>query len=230
MKILFFILSFSTFASTKPLALVYQGDGACPQDCSTSLGNIVEKMGYKVTYVDPSAIRPEIFSHAKIWIQPGGVSSEVAKALTSDQKKMIKNFIKSGGSYLGICAGTFFAAKWIASNRSLEGLGLLPESQELYEPEDASIVDITWSKKLRHIYFEGGPYIINPQEREPLISSFTPVAFYPNQEIAAAKFHFGKGKVFQALIPKHQNIGKNIFHYKTMMVPMKTLLNRLYVG
>ncbi|MDR1384335.1 MAG: hypothetical protein LBJ67_10920, partial [Planctomycetaceae bacterium] len=43
-------------------------------------------------------------------IVPGGVSNDMAEKIGSKGKEAIRNYVKSGGGYIGICAGAFLAS------------------------------------------------------------------------------------------------------------------------
>lgn len=198
--ILFLTLAFSStvfaqtkFARTNDLALVYKGPGSCPEDCSESAAHVAELAGLTPVYVGPQDFRPQLFSQAKIWIQPGGHSTDVAKAMAPELKQAIREFVQHGGAYVGFCAGGFFAGETFHDETEI-GLGLIP-GQSLYEQsldqyQDGVVIDISWLGRLRSVYWEGGPYFVL---RSP--NAFTVTAYYPNGHVAGLRGPFGQGRV-----------------------------------
>ncbi|MDR1477974.1 MAG: hypothetical protein LBJ00_03440, partial [Planctomycetaceae bacterium] len=45
-----------------------------------------------------------------VFIVPGGLSNEMAEAIGRDGKEAIRDFVQTGGGYVGICAGAFLAS------------------------------------------------------------------------------------------------------------------------
>jgi glutamine amidotransferase-like uncharacterized protein len=186
-------LPFSAHAQTeKNLALVYKGPGSCPEECSESAAHVAELAGYKAVYVGPQELNAD-FAHAKVWIQPGGHSSEVAEAMLPELKQAIRNFVASGGAYVGFCAGGFYAGETF-HNDTESGLGLLP-GKALYEEaldqyDKGVVIDVTWLGELRSVYWEGGPYfVLRPTP------GFEITAVYPSRHAAAVQGPFGSGRV-----------------------------------
>lgn len=193
--ILFFTLVFSTtiFAQAKNLALIYKGPGSCPEACSESAAHVAELAGFTTVYVGPNDLDPQLFANAKIWIQPGGHSSEVAKAMSPELKQAIRDFVSGGGAYVGFCAGGFYAGETF-HDETEAGLGLIP-GQSLYEEplaqyDNGVVIEVTWLGKLRSVYWEGGPYFVL---RSP--NSFEVTAIYPSGHVAGIRGPYGKGRV-----------------------------------
>ena len=65
--------------------------------------------GFETYVVDAQAIRDGKLAGADVLVQPGGSGSAQAKALQSEGRDVIKKFVKSGGGYVGICAGAYLA-------------------------------------------------------------------------------------------------------------------------
>lgn len=149
--------------------------------------------GFETKFVGPLEESAEIFSKASVWIQPGGGSSLASETMLPALKENIKRFVSLGGGYVGFCAGGFFATEWIA-DRKIQGLGILPGTNDLYpEEEDAVIFPISW-EGTRQIYWEGGPYFIPPAQQ--LAAPYEIMATYPNAMIASVRSVFGSGRVY----------------------------------
>ena len=71
--------------------------------------------GFETYIVDAQGIRDGKLAGADVLVQPGGSGSKQAEALKEDGREVIKKFVKSGGGYVGICAGAYLATndyKW----------------------------------------------------------------------------------------------------------------------
>ena len=65
--------------------------------------------GLKVTLVKAAEIQNGILKDFDILIQPGGSGGGQGKALEEKGRENIRQFVKVGGGYLGICAGAYLA-------------------------------------------------------------------------------------------------------------------------
>lgn len=168
----------------KPLALIYFGEGSCAQwnyvsGCSEAARDIAISAGFDVEYVNPTDPVPEdSFNRASLWIQPGGRARLQEKAMSDALKKRIIEFVKSGGGYVGFCAGGFLATEkfgWMTEDEKgneipfeANGLGFLPGKSWYYNDYDeelsqdlmAKIIPTTWDGKTRQVYWELGPYFL----------------------------------------------------------------------
>jgi hypothetical protein len=213
-----------------PRALVYQGPGACAEGCSEAAAAVATRAGLNVTYVGPEIPSqfqgtPEktqeylrgIFENAVIWIQPGGKSSQVSKAMVPVLKEAIRSFVSQGGGYVGFCAGGFFATAKVGTTE-FEGLGILPGSTRQYtgvppeaiEKDLAVMVPTLWTgaggnvqAPERAMYWEGGPEFIL-SEAEQAITEITARYIEPKDPtgqtgpVASVRTQFGRGRVYVA--------------------------------
>jgi glutamine amidotransferase-like uncharacterized protein len=172
--------------------LVYHGPGSCREGCARAAAQVAWDLGEKVKFVGPERIAPKVFQNVRVWIQPGGDAIEVATALDSHQKKMIRDFVFKGGSYLGFCAGAFFADTKVDDALTIDGLALLPgTTYDLLPGQLAGVLlPIAWEGKNRAIYFEqGSGFRLNP------INQVDITATYPDATPAVISFKYGKGLV-----------------------------------
>lgn len=72
---------------------------------------LTEENGFKCVKVTPEEIREsDILDKTDVLIIPGGSGSLQAKKLEEAGREKIKEFIKKGGGYVGICAGSYLAS------------------------------------------------------------------------------------------------------------------------
>lgn len=182
-----------TFASERPIALVWKNGGTCFPYCASSAAKMAIKAGYDVRYITKRTKHlKEALKVAKLWIQPGGKSKKAAKNMGPETMKLIREFVREGGGYVGFCAGMLLATSNIGDT-DIEGLGIL-SGKTIHLMEDALdkpyILDIDLiDHGARNIYFSGGPYLTDQDDKTDVW------AHYSSGEIAAVESRFGKGRV-----------------------------------
>ncbi len=183
---LIFLISTNAFAGMK--ALVYNGVGACKEDCAKAAFDSATQSGFDAVYVGDQDVDPKIFNGAMVWIQPGGYAGVAMNNMDPRLKTNLKNFIYNGGGYVGFCAGAFVATSRVGTT-NVQGLGIIPGGTKLYG-KGVRIFKSLWQGSERYLYWEGGPYFRGmPPEVEQTAS-------YPNGANAAVRTTFGKGRVW----------------------------------
>lgn len=79
----------------------------------------LRKLGVPVRTVTSGQVRAGMLEHFDMLIVPGGWASDKTAALRKDGRDVVREFVRNGGSYLGICGGAGFALD------TRDGLGLL---------------------------------------------------------------------------------------------------------
>jgi len=187
----------------KQIAYIYDGIGACPEDCAKSAALMAYQAGYNPVYVGPQALTenssPDYVKHffdgVKVWIQPGGHSRPAYEAMNPILRAAIVNFVFTGGGYVGFCAGAFITTQQIGTTGT-PGFSIFPGKTAPLMPPPArpglsfSLEEIHWNGKNRVVYFEGGPYLYD------LPAGVEVMATYSNGKVAAARNTFGLGRVY----------------------------------
>lgn len=170
--------------------------------------------------------QPEWIAKTKLLIMPGGRSLPFYEMLDATGNNHIISFIKKGGSYLGVCAGAYYAARNTVFAKNLpheilsqgalnffEGDAVGPvfsEEKFAYQSESgACIVNIIFEQKKYPVYFNGGCYFRNNDST---------IAHYEENELPAIiTFSYEKGRV--VLMGVHPEldfntipIDKNVHH------------------
>lgn len=114
-----FSFVFSVRSEAEKDVAIYTGPGAYAQGV-TYLTEFLSKNGYSYVGIDESDILNGILDRVKILIMPGGWAGDVDEygnkgygSMKQEAKNRIKDFIKKGGSYYGICAGAYFVSKYV---------------------------------------------------------------------------------------------------------------------
>jgi len=194
------VLGFGFSAEAGKRALIYQGPGACDDGCYDAAFQVAAQAGFDPVFVKENQLtsvstqhdQDALFKDAAVWIQPGGKSRTAMDVITSRLKSAIDSFVRSGGGYVGFCAGAFSATRYVGTSWG-RGFGFMPGKTILYKAvsEQAEIIPIQWEGKTRHIYWEGGPYLTRLPDGKAEV-----VARYPTGQVAAAKSLYGKGRVY----------------------------------
>lgn len=194
--ILFFVL-YGPIAICKnkdelPLALIYKGPGACAS-CPEAAAKIAILAGLKVKYVGPSEIQAALKLKPAIYIQGGGDDAvDISKAMSPESMKSLRNYVKNGGKYLGICAGGYFAGLTVDDKELVFGLKILPGDADVYDKKShkAKLESVLWEGKIEKMYIQDAPkFIMNKNAK------YEKIATYPNGEIAALITPHGNGWV-----------------------------------
>ena len=194
MILLVFFVTVNTVWAKK--ALVYKGPGSCTDgDCSGAAAHMAELEGFEIRFIGPKEISPELFEGVDLYIQPGGQSSVLDVEMDAGLQQNIRNFVASGGAYVGFCAGGFFAMSHIGEPRDFTGLGLIDGEafsfRELGSEVAAAILPVQWFDQLIEIYWEGGPYF--PEEYLPETAEI--FGRYPSGKPSNIRSQYGLGRV-----------------------------------
>ena len=110
----------TTYAATTQFAIYspgVQGDGVWKEEVKY-LEKMMDLLGLSYKKVDAEFINEGRLGLGKrknfeALIMPGGTSLPRTKQITLEGKKAIELFVKSGGGYLGFCAGSYYATETI---------------------------------------------------------------------------------------------------------------------
>ncbi len=181
------------WAKTVPIALVYNGPGAC-RVCPQSVGRVLTQMGFAIDYVKPGQLTKIKFQQAQIYVQPGGTDrpNDILEALSKTEILNLRNFVKSGGKYLGLCSGGYLAGTFVTDDKKTKAFGLLPIVVDEEDEDSASkVISIDWKKKHYNVYFQNGPSF----DLSSLPKADVWATYQESGHAAAVISEFGKGRV-----------------------------------
>lgn len=187
----------------RQLALVYRGPAACAE-CPQALAELLHgaDRGFEVRFVGDAerhTISRATLGEAALYAQPGGGRSLTrAYRRVKASTPLIREFVLSGGRYLGVCMGGYLADGW-------RGFGLLPPGVEADPYISAPRADVTtradtlvnvrWRGSLvpSPLFFQDGPLFRIPTEPP---AGVTVVGRYATTgDVAALVSPFGRGWV-----------------------------------
>ncbi len=186
---------------SRPVAVVYSDDSTGPADgddtgaVSAMLASAagwrfdVITAGPKGTMSVPDALaRPEV----QLYAQPGADGDDdAAYRRQKRDKSAIKQFVRDGGRYLGICMGGFLAEPGhfnVFPGRVDEYYSSPGASVTTADP---AVIPVIWRGTTRAMYFQDGGFMI-PRRKA---TGITVLARYTNGTIAALVSRYGRGKV-----------------------------------
>lgn len=181
--------------SGPPVALVYRGPASLP-GCPEAVAALLRssRWGFDVRYVGPDGDAPlsaRTLAGAALYAQPGGGTLKHAYRHLRRQRGAIREYVRSGGRYLGFCLGGYLAG-------ATPGFALLPGDTDQYiaspaatvGSKDSTLVRVCWQGRQRTLFFQDGPYFWTRPGAERRV-----LATYPNGTIAALVTPFGAGRV-----------------------------------
>jgi len=146
--------------SLRPVkAAIYMGDGVLGVGEYHWLQIVTFAKGMETTLVDAKAIRSGALDGMDLLIMPGGRSWNMSSALGEEGAQRVQEFIRSGGGYIGTCAGSFLGLPFALR----EGAGRADMVVRFNERAKA-LAGIT--KKTQRVTYVGGPIFL-PSEPVP---------------------------------------------------------------
>lgn len=103
--------SFAAYA--KQDILIYSGPGAGPLSLTNTVATITQAVGtkYNIKTVGPEIIiDKQWLKNTALLIMPGGADRPYLEKLAGQGNANIRDYVASGGKYLGICAGAYYAS------------------------------------------------------------------------------------------------------------------------
>lgn len=171
----------------KPHLYVYEDAGASPTCVEQTLRLLTLLLGndYEIATLDAQAlIKGDWKAHTALFVMPGGADLPYCKKLDGEGNKQIRSYVEAGGSFLGICAGAYYACNDISFSHN--GEVIIEGERELkffsgtavgplvpYDPDSNSgvrafqvRVDMEAFSGEVYVFFNGGPYFKHANEYE----------------------------------------------------------------
>ena len=197
---------------------VYEGEGAGPScaELLEVLGKVKGKPDFEIVRMDSVAIRQGGLSEVNVLIQPGGSGGKQGRALESKGRVAVREFVKKGGGFIGICAGAYLAtndypwslslidAKVIDREHWARGTGIVTIELSSDAQEFFGI-----KKKNLQIFYGQGPLLGRRESDDPLVPDYECLALYRTEigkkgapegvmpgTSAVVRTQFERGRVF----------------------------------
>jgi len=175
-------------------ALIYNGPVSA-EDCPEAVAAIAKSAGLKVRFVSIPGDIPRLLDNAAVFII-GGTEDDMGpmvKAFTPKVVISIKEYLRKGGRYLGVCGGGFMASTgWKEGSEYMKGFGIIPAEASVFQDIfEAKILPVKWLRKTRPMFFKAGPDFRLTKTQETVHV----IATYSDGSIAALISTYGKGRV-----------------------------------
>jgi putative intracellular protease/amidase len=95
-----------------PLRVMIFDDGGAPDRSAEFVEHclkIVKPEEYSIRRINGDDVRGGALAIADVAVFPGGSGSGQAKSLQAEGRQKVREFVKNGGGYLGICGGSYLA-------------------------------------------------------------------------------------------------------------------------
>jgi glutamine amidotransferase-like uncharacterized protein len=128
----------TTLAENSPPTVGLYADEGAAEACVTAATRMFEWMGYTVEQIFAATVNDEEIDRFDLLYFPGGSSDPFKADISSEGKEKIRQFIESGGCFIGTCAGALLAAEqsiWEGQVEGGEALALFPGTVEGPIPE-----------------------------------------------------------------------------------------------
>jgi glutamine amidotransferase-like uncharacterized protein len=174
-----------------------------------------------------SVIDGSAFQNCDIFVMPGGADLPYAKKLNGTGNRNIRAFVEGGGTYLGICAGAYYACEAIEyhKGRSDEiceprelafvpavAIGSLEELAPFYDEtlQSACITEVTFSSgENAKTFFQGGcRFDIKDPHNIEVLATYTHASHQP----AIIRRTISQGKVILSGVHFEIGPGELPFH------------------
>lgn len=166
----------------KNIVYLYAGPGTNPICLDQTEQMLKQHLAhhYRVERIQPEdVINKSWHLRANCFVMPGGQDIPYEQFLNPKGIANIKTYVKTGGSYLGICAGAYFAAKKIEfalgssievnQERSLnfyDGIasGPILADYDYHSQKGARAAKVRYGKTLVSLYFNGGSTFLDAEK------------------------------------------------------------------
>ena len=166
---------------------------------------------YSINFCDADDIlKGALDNTIKLFVMPGGADLYYCEKLNGDGNKIIRKYVEDGGTYLGICAGAYYACSEIEwgkdTNQEIIGLRELSFIKctavgPIYDLIEDANIEKNWDNistidiegKLYTVLYRAGPIFSEPEN-----DNFKVLARYcdlPENPPAIIHSSFGKGSV-----------------------------------
>lgn len=190
------LLALASLAQARNVG-IFDGAGTC-DGCARTIGALFKAMGDRVVYLDEHTLDAARLATLQVYVQPGGSDDidETLDALSPAQVQAIRRFVQHGGSYLGVCAGAYLAARFSSEKDRTPAYGLIGNAELFPETPDPapSLLAVRWGDKTRMVYNQSGAHFGTTPARGVRVLA----RYVDSGRIAAQTSRYGRGKVVLA--------------------------------
>lgn len=188
---------------------IYNDIGVSDESISETIATFKQFTKYKVKTINGKEVKNGMWtSNAALFVMPGGADLPYAEKLNGKGNEIIKKYVRDGGMFLGICAGSYYASSYVEFDKGgkLEvvgerELGLFPGKTigPILAPYDyktksgaraANIITTFDDIPQATVFYNGGGYFEDAEK----YSNTQVLATYKNNLPAIIMVDYGYGK------------------------------------
>jgi len=185
-------------AGAAPRVFVLKARGVC-DGCAEGVSKMLFAKGISSQILGTEDLKRHVGANDLLVI--GGSEPDIYGEYTVKQElvkagafQWLKDHIRKGGRYIGICSGAYLTEAWINQQEGIKGLDIFPGKVDNYVLGTKSkYVRTRWvgERAARWTYFQDGPaFYPAPGAPIEVLARFT-----HDDTVAAAVFTYGTGKV-----------------------------------
>jgi glutamine amidotransferase-like uncharacterized protein len=177
-------------AETKPIRVaIFMDKGSARGQGGPNMTAQLEKLSdMKVTHVDGEKIANGALKDFEVAVFPGGYAGQQSKALGKKGAEEVRNFVRNGGGYVGICAGAYLACS--GTNQDCKNtLGILNTTSAVKWERGKAKVDVELTPigqqakilpgKMQKVTYHNGPIFTPTEDKER--PAFEVLAYYRSE-------------------------------------------------
>ncbi len=190
-----------------------KGVGSIPKGLTVALGAAED---FNLIGITSDEIRAGKLADIDVLIHPGGSGSKQGRALDTLGREAVREFVRGGGGYLGICAGAYLAtneyswslnlidAKVVDRTHWARGTGMVVID---FSAEGAEFFNYEYDEMM--VYYGQGPLLARREWDDPDVPNYESLAIYSTEiakkgapegvmvgNSAVVRTEYGKGRVF----------------------------------
>ena len=136
---------------------------------------------YSIECFGRDQLREQYLNKFELIAFPGGIGdSETFHRIIGDRADSVRNYVESGGRYLGICMGAYWAGPhYFNLLKGIDTVQYIKRPQADVRRSFGTVVEVSWSGYSEQMYFYDGCSLVDQGGR------FRAIARYTNQDAAA---------------------------------------------
>ena len=136
---------------------------------------------YQVICIGTADLREDRLQHYDLLAVPGGIGdSETYHRIISDRADAVRDYVASGGHYLGICMGAYWAGPhYFDLLKGIDTVQYIKRRRADVRRSFGTVVEVAWSGQTEYMYFYDGCSLVDRGGR------FRTIAQYTNRDPAA---------------------------------------------
>lgn len=218
---------------------VYQDEGVSKESLKQAVVTFRNRLKtYVVRTINAQQVKEGIWTkNAILFVMPGGADLAYAKKLNGEGNEVIKKYVANGGSFLGICAGSYYGSSYVEFDKHgpLEVLGdrelsffrgsaigpiLAPYDYKTQSGSRAATIHTILPHLTKtRVFYNGGGFFENAER----YLNTKVIGTYDNKLPAIILINYGKGKVLLSGVHFEYDpslLNSNDQHIKKMIEPL----------